>query len=167
MELYTDDDMNKTAAELRKRIVLACLLLAVIIVGVVLFCGPLRNQTALLATMAVGNVILFYLIVVKVIPWLRYYLYQRDIKRGRSHEMDCRFVSISDQERISDGVAFRDFVVTLAPVDPDDEDERLAQQRLLLWDADKPEPKIEPGEWLHIRSFGNYITRCDVGQPAA
>ena len=48
-----------------------------------------------------------------------------------------------------DGVAVYDFMV----YEGDDESE----QRLFLWDADKPLPTYQKGQLLDIVSFGKYI----------
>ncbi|MBR0462822.1 MAG: hypothetical protein IJJ23_00330 [Clostridia bacterium] len=158
MELYSEQDRSRTQSKVRALSVMAGVMLAAIIVLAYVFLGPVRNQTALMAVLVVGGAVFYYVFVVKVLPWIRYALFQRDIQRGRYHEMDCRFVSVSDSTRMSDGVEFRDFVVSLEAEDSEDEEERLNNQRLLLWDADKPVPEIRPGQNLHVRTFGNYVT---------
>ena len=158
MELYTEADMKQTARQLKKRVILTVCVVLVIVAWAIVFDGPLRQQIALLAGLAVLSVVLYYIISVKLVPWARYYAYQRDIAKGRFHETDCRFISFSDSTRMSDGVAFHDFVISLEETDSDDEEERLAQQRLLLWDADKPKPDLAPGQKIFVRSFGNYVT---------
>ena len=158
MELYTAADMKETGKQLRRRIILTAAVVILLVAWAIVFDWPLRQQIALLLGMAVISALLYYVIMVKLVPWVRYYAYQRDIAKGRYHEMECRFISFSDSTRFSDGVEFHDFVVSLEETDSDDEEERLAQQRLLLWDADKPQPELAPGQKIYVRSFGNYIT---------
>ena len=139
MVLYSDKDYADTKRAITVRIVIAALILAAVAALLALFVTVWRNVTLAM-----------------LMPWVRYGLYQRDIRRGRAHDMDCRFVSISGGERMSDGVAFHEMVIRL------DGAKNADNERLLFWDADKTLPPIEKEQPLHIRAFGNYIIALDV-----
>ncbi len=156
MELYREEDFQATKRAAWIRIAVLALILGVTIGLLSLFLTVWRNEILSMAVCVVGGCAAFFFLSMKLMPWLRYWFYQADIRKGREHELDCRFVSLSDGVRISDGVAFHDFVVAL------DGEEDEDNQRLLLWDADKPAPDLKPDQKLHIRSFGNYIKSLDV-----
>ncbi|MBO4885902.1 MAG: hypothetical protein J5602_11380 [Clostridia bacterium] len=156
MELYDDATFQATKRSTLFHFGVMALILAVTIVLLALFVTIWRNELISMAVCAVGASALFFYLSLKALPWVHYWHYQSDIKKGRAHELDCRFVSLSDSERISDGVAFRDFIVTLEDADGEDD------QRLLLWDADKKAPQLKPEQRLHIRAFGNYIIALDA-----
>ena len=154
MELYSDEDFRATKRETRRRFGVAWLILAATIGLLALFLTALRSEFLSMLVCPLGACAVYFYFCMKVIPWIHYRRFQSDIRKGRSHELDCRFVSLSEKERLSDGIAVHDFIIALEDVDEDDE---LGNERLLLWDADKQAPDLEPGAKLHIRAFGNYI----------
>lgn len=156
MELYKEEDYQAAKRGMLLRFGVMALILAATVVLLVLFVTAWRNEILSMVVCAVGACALFFYLSMKALPWVRYWAYQSDMRKGRAHEMDCRFVSLSDSERMSDGVAFRDFIVTLDDAEGED------NQRLLLWDADKKAPDLAPGQHLHVRAFGNYITALDA-----
>ena len=156
MELYKDEDYRATKRSALIRLGLVALILAATIALLVLFLTIWRNEILSMVVCAVGASLIFFCLSLKVMPWIRYWRYQADIRKGREHELDCRFVSLSDGTRMSDGVAFHDLIVTL------DDAEGKDNQRLLLWDADKPAPDLKQDQRLHIRSFGNYVIALEA-----
>lgn len=156
MMLYEEKDYAATRHVIKVRVVATALLAAVFVALLVLFLTIWRNVTlAMLASGVGGAVVLFYF-VTQLLPWIRYGQYQSDIRHGRAHEMDCHFVSFSQSERISDGVAFHEMIIRL------DGTKGADNERLLLWDADKELPPLHEEQPLHIRAFGNYIIGLDV-----
>jgi len=163
MELYREEDFNATKRMTLLRFAVLAVILAATIALLVLFLNVWRNEIAATLVCVLGASAMYFYLSMKILPWVHYWHYQADMRRGRTHEMDCRFVSFSDAERISDGVAFHDFIVTLEGDDqPQTEEEEADRQRLLLWDADKPMPALQPGQRLHVRSFGSYIIALDA-----
>ena len=156
MELYKDEDYQAAKRGMLLRFGVLALILAATIVLLVLFVTTWRNEILSMVVCAVGACVMFFYLSMKTLPWVHYWHYQADMRKGRAHEMDCRFVSLSDSERMSDGVAFRDFIVTLDDAEGED------NQRLLLWDADKKAPALEPEQHLHVRAFGSYIIALDA-----
>ena len=156
MELYKDEDYQATKRQTFFHFAVMALILAATVVLLVLFVTAWRNEIMSMLVCVVGACLLFFYLSIKTLPWVYYLRYQSDMRKGRAHEMDCRFVSLSDSERMSDGVAFRDFIVALDDAANED------NQRLLLWDADKKAPDLTPDQHLHVRTFGNYITALDA-----
>lgn len=151
MMLYEEKDYAAAKHVITVRAAVTAAITAVFAALLVLFLTVWRNVTlAMLASGLGGAVVLFYF-VTQLMPWIRYSQYQADIRHGRAHDMDCHFVSISQSERMSDGVAFHEMIIRL------DGAKGADNERLLLWDADKKLPPIEKDQPLHIRAFGNYI----------
>lgn len=156
MKLYEDKDYAATKHEIIVRSIFAALIVAVVVALLTLFVTVWRNMTlAMLASGLGGAVFLFYFLT-KLLPWIRYGQYLSDIRHGRAHDISCRFVSISQSERISDGVAFHEMIIQL------DGAKNADNERLLLWDADKTLPPLDKEQPMHIRAFGNYIIALDV-----
>ena len=158
MELYRDEDYQAAKRGMLVRFAILGLILAATVALLVLFVTVWRNELLAMAACMLGAALMFFFLNMKLLPWFHYWHYQADIRHGRTHDMDCRFVSLSDSERISDGVAFREFVVRLDKEEEKNEKgEKIDDQRLLLWDADRKAPELEEGQLLHVRAFGNYI----------
>ncbi len=156
MELYKDEDFQATKRQTGFHFAVMAVILAATVALLAMFVTAWRSEIMAMAVCVVGACALFFYLSMKVLPWVHYWRFQADMRKGRAHEMDCRFVSLSDSERISDGVAFHDFIVTLEDADSED------AQRLLLWDADKKAPELRPDQRLHVRAFGNYIIALDA-----
>lgn len=156
MVLYTEQDFAATKREFIKRIlILAAILIAMIILEA-LFMSALRNRYAVWATAAIGCCLSYAYLVLKVMPWYRYWAYQNDMRHGMSRETDAWYVSCSDGVRESDGVRFHELIVRVGDKEED--------ERLFFWDDDKKLPEIQEGQKVHIRSFGNYITELHIGE---
>ncbi len=153
MQLYTEQDFVKTKSELTKRwLILGAMILATFVLAA-LFVSVLRNRIAVIAAAVAGSALCYTYLAIKLLPWLRYWAFQNDMRHGLTRETDAWFVSCSDSTRISDGVEFHEFIVRIGDGEED--------ERLFFWDDDKQLPPIEVGRKLHIRSFGNYITELN------
>lgn len=150
MQLYTEQDFNQTKKILKQRcIALGGMFVATgAIMGVLV--SVLRNRPAVIIATMICFCLCYAFLSIKLMPWFRYWRYQVDMREGLSRETDAWFVSCSDQTRLSDGVAFHEFIVRV----DDSED----GERLFFWDGDKELPALTEGQQLHIKSFGNYIT---------
>lgn len=163
MELYKDEDYQAAKRGMLLRFAVLALILAATVVLLVLFVTVWRNEVAAMAVCMLGAVLIFFLMTMKVLPWFHYWRYQADIRRGRTHEMDCRFISLSEGERVSDGVSFRELVVELDKEEEKNErGEKIDNTRLLFWDADKKAPELKENQLLHIRAFGNYVVALET-----
>ena len=159
MKLYTDEDLQAAKRGMRQRIGIAVLMFLATVGLLVLFLTACRSVILSMLVCALGAAGIYFYLCMKMMPWARYWHYQSDIHKGRAHDVDCRFVSLTHHERLSDGVSFYEFIVELDGGDEGDEEEN---RRLFLWDVDKPAPELKPGEKLHIRAFGNYIIALDA-----
>ena len=163
MELYREEDYQAVKRSMLSRFGLLGIVFAVTAVLLALFVTVWRSAVLSVTVCAVGAVLMFFLLHMKVLPWFYYWHYQADIRKGRTHEMDCHFVSLSDSERMSDGVAFREMVVRLdLPEEKNERGEKIDDTRMLFWDADRTAPVLREEEPLHIRAFGNYIVSLDA-----
>ncbi|MDL2206025.1 hypothetical protein LJC33_03805 [Eubacteriales bacterium OttesenSCG-928-N13] len=151
--MYTTQDINRALTERNKRIVLAAVMMALAILCIVI--GALiRNKPLMMIGPSVFGCLFYFLWEFKAMPYARYARYLSDINTGLSHETEARFVSMSEQPRLNNGVMYYDFIVSVGS-EPEDE-------RLFYFDADKPKPSIPEGENLSITSFGNYITNLET-----
>ena len=166
MELYKEQDYADAKRRMLMRIAGAVLILAVTVALLILFVGPWRNAVMPMVVCAVGACALFYYMSVKAMPWIRYYFFLTDIKKGRAHEVDCAFKELSDGEKVSDGVTFHPFIVELTETAEDSAAAKDAKntdsERMLLFDADKTAPPMKPGDHIRVRAFGNYIIAIEA-----
>ena len=163
MELYREEDYQAAKRSTFARFGVLALMFAVTAVLLALFVTVWRNEILSVVVCMIGAALMFFYVSMKLVPWFRYWRYQSDIRRGRTHEMDCRFISLSDSERVSDGVAFRELIVMLDKEEEKNErGEKIDNTRLLFWDADKKAPALRENERLHIRAFGNYIVSLEA-----
>lgn len=154
MQLYTEQDFAATRKVLRVRALGMAAIIAAVAAAVAVFCTALRNELAVTVSAVIGSCLGYMYLATKLMPWVRYWQYQNDMRHGLSRETDAWYVSCSDSTRISDGVAFHEFVVRVGDGEED--------ERLFFWDDDKELPKLAVGQRLHIRSFGNYITELTM-----
>ena len=154
MVLYTEQDFAATKRKFLMRVLTLFVILGATIAAEALFMSVLRNRYAVWITAAVGCCLSYAFLTIKVMPWYHYLAYQNDMRHGMSRETDAWYVSCTDSTRISDGVAFHEFI---ARVGDGEEDERL-----FFWDDDKKLPELKEGQKLHIRSYGNYITELHI-----
>ena len=150
MVLYTEQDFAATKRTFLLRVLALIVILAATAAVVALFMSVLRNRYALWIAAALGLCLSYAFLTIKVMPWYHYWAYQNDMRHGLSRETDAWYVSCTDSARISDGVAFHEFIVRVGDGEED--------ERLFFWDDDKKLPELKEGQKLHIRSYGNYIT---------
>ena len=154
MQLYTEQDFAATKKVLTVRVLGLAAIIAVMAAALAVFVSAARNEYAATASAIVGCCLGYMYTVTKLMPWYYYRQYQKDMKHGLSRETEAWFVSCSDSTRLSDGVAFHEFVVRIGDGEED--------ERLFLWDDDKQLPELKNGQKLRLRSFGNYITELHI-----
>jgi len=154
MQLYTEQDFAATKRTLLMRAVVFSAIVVIAAAAMGLFVSIFRSRLANILAAVVGSCLAYAYLSVKVMPWFRYWIYQNDMRQGLSRETDAWYVTCSDSTRISDGVAFHEFIVRVGDGEED--------ERLFFWDDDKKLPELKEGQKLHIRSFGNYITELQI-----
>lgn len=147
--MYNESDYKQAAKQATLRVILA-LLLAVAFVAVALVFNRMRLQAPMLATAAVGFVVVFFLWSFKVTPWTKYNRFLREMRNGQRRHTECSFLHFTPETRMHDGVEVHEMIVTVGTGEED--------ERLYYWDADKPEPTLQEGERIRVESFGNFIT---------
>lgn len=161
MELYSEKDFENSKKQLTKHIIIAAIVIVLCIAAVVVCLNLFRKLAVVIGLFVVGGVLFMFLLMNKIMPWFRYCAYLKDIKEGKRHEMDCAFISSSDDTRTSDGVKFHDFIISLGKQIDEATGEEVDNERKLFFDADKEMPKYEAGKKLHIKTFGSYILSID------
>lgn len=146
--MYTAEDFYRAQKAFRLRLYISAALLAATLACLVVAL-TVRLRLFGMCAMLVGLWVTYFYAATQMNPWRRYYNLLKDMKAGLERESQMRFLEISGEPRMLDGVAVYDFVV----YEGDDESE----QRLFLWDADKPLPSYARGQLLDIVSFGKYI----------
>lgn len=147
--MYSDQDFINAKQGMKKALTLTIL---VCIVPLALFIVSLVMRWHIpcwIGAVALGW-LGYGLLQLKCIPWIRYVLWFKDMRSGLSREMDAQFVSISNETRLSDGIEVHEMIVRVG--------DREEDERLFLWDHDKPLPVFKADQMLHITSFGNYVT---------
>ncbi len=150
MNLYTEQDFAQIKRTFQQKTAIFGAMVLITAVLMALFMTVFRNRIATIGTAVAGACVSYAFLSIKLMPWFRYWAYQNDMRHGMSRETDAWYVSCSDSTRLSDGVAFHEFIVRVGDGEED--------ERLFFWDDDKKLPEIREGQKLHIRSFGNYIT---------
>lgn len=151
MLLYTEQDYAAAKRKTGRRLAGFIMLLLAAVGLTALFVTVWRNRWAADAVAIVGACLCYAFLTIKLLPWIRYWQYLKDIQAGKTHTTEAWFVSCSDGTRRVDGVAFHEMIVRLG--DGGEEDERM-----FFWDGDKELPPLQEGQKITLISFGNYIT---------
>lgn len=154
MVLYTEQDFAATKKEFKNRALILTAIIVITAVVMGLFMSVFRYRYAVWAVAVIGSCLSYAYLALKVMPWYRYWAYQNDMRHGMSRETEAWYVSCTDSTRVSDGVAFHEFIVRVGDKEED--------ERLFFWDDDKQLPELKEGQKLFIRSFGNYITELHI-----
>jgi len=153
IELYSPEDYARAFSERKKRLMgiwgLCALMIALFAASTVL---RLRIP-GLVVTVALACVS-YFLYSIKVQPYLKYCKYLREMRDGLTRETDGRFGYISQDCRMVDGVEVCDFILHVGDGETD--------ERLFLWDLDKPRPHLPEGQMLRVASHSNFIKSFEV-----
>ena len=150
--MYTEKDFQAASREVKRR---ACILAAIFLAAAGLLTWALvaRYRVLCYASVMLGCCAFYFYLMLKLLPWISYWKFLRDMRAGRSRVTEGWFVSLSDQARLSDGVAVHEFILRIGDKEED--------ERLFFFDDDKPLPRLEAGQRLRLTSYGNYITGCE------
>ena len=154
--MYTQQDYLHTGRSTKIRLWLGIALIAVFAAAVIVLTA-LKQKTAQMAVAGAGFIVCWFVWDMKIVPWIRYNRFMKDLKGGQRRRTNCRFVDVSQETRLFDGVEV--FDVTVSVKEDDDSVTRNDEdKRLFVLDADKKLPALEPGDALCVTSFGNFIT---------
>ena len=113
MLLYTEQDYAAAKKKMSIQMAVFVGMLLVTIGLMILFVTAYRNRIAVAVVSMTGACLCYTDLIIKLMPWVRYWEYLRDIKAGRTHTTEAWFVSCSDRTRKVDGVAFHEMIVRL------------------------------------------------------
>jgi hypothetical protein len=153
--MYSDTDYQNAKNQMRKYLIVTCVVFLLLLGGMI--AGLIVRNKALTIVMAVVASWTFYtMLMLKCMPWIKYVRWLKDMREGLSRETDGWFVRTDPACRLSDGVAVHEFIVRVGDGEED--------ERLFLWDDDRPLPDVRPDQKVHIKSFGNYVIEFSAGQ---
>ena len=147
--MYSEKDFEKSSREAGLRLALGIALICLFL-GIVILFTVLKWQIPQLIAAGLGFIVCFFIWSLKIMPWLHYNKFMRELKSGRRRQTECEFIELSNETRMYDNVEVRDVLVTVGKAEED--------QRLFILDADKQLPALESGDRIVITSFGNFIT---------
>jgi len=146
--MYTAEDYVRA----RKGFLLRLLVNIIILLaaaGLLALALTMRWRIATMVFFVAGIWAAYFYFSTQMNPWRRYYRLLCDIQQGMERTTRVRFVEVSPDARMGEGVEVHDFWTC----EPDDEE----QQILFMWDADKPLPSYRAGQMMDIVSSGKYI----------
>lgn len=152
--LYSDNDLQRAQSAIKSRLTFFFLIVAVAL-AVLVAALILRYKIPAIALTVLFSWIAYFYLSTKALPWIRYRRFLREMGEGLSRVTEGRFVLVGESSRMVDGVEVYDFVLR---VGDEEEDERL-----FLWDADKPRPEIAEGQLMRIISYSNYVKEYMLG----
>lgn len=152
--MYTEKDYQNTAKQVKTRLIVWLVLVAVFLAGMIV-CISLRQEYVAMAVAGIGFAVCYFLWSFKVSPWVKYNRFLREMKNGQRRKLDCEFLSMEMETCFHDGVEVREMLVTVGKEEQD--------QRLYYWDIDKPDPALKPGEKICVESFGNFVVSLAHG----
>lgn len=146
--MYTEQDYIDAFRTRRLRVFAGIALICAFVVGAAL-ATSYRLEILQMVIAGLGFIICYFIWNMKITPWIRYARFLKELRDGQHRTLDCRYVSLSGETRVVDGVEVRDLIVTVGNKEED--------ERLFLLDAEK-EPEITtPGAEIRVVSYGNYV----------
>ncbi len=152
--MYSEKDYHKAKSNCKLRVWCGIALIAVF-VAVVVALVILEQKILQMVTAGLGFIVCYFVWDMKIVPFIRYNRFMKELKGGQRRKLSCRFVEKSAETRLYDGVEVYDVSVREIGDDITQNDEDL---RLFVFDADKPFPALEQGDALRVTSFGSFIT---------
>lgn len=150
--MYTQQDFIDVKNTAVRRVLMMLLLSALFLAGVIVLTA-LRQEIPQLIVAMIGYVVVYFLWSFKVTPWMRYAHFMKDMNEGQRRELECEYVGMDGETRLADGVEVYEFHTRVG--------KREEDERLFLFDSNKPVPELTAGEKLKIVSFGNHIISID------
>ena len=150
--MYTEQDFHAILSQKKKRwllIAAVCLPLAALLVYSLI----VRNEALTSGTTIVMGVALIFAYDVWIKPVSAYAAYLHGALYGRSHELDCTYLSTDADLSVVENVKY--YSMNVQQLD----DDGKPFERLLYWDALKPLPDLHQGDHLQI----TYHDRMVIG----
>lgn len=141
--MYTQNELDRLSADLRKRWILYAIP-AVVLLGLQIYSLTVRKE-ALTITLAI--LVCFwsiFFISLQIVPVARYKTHITNMLHGITHSVQAVFQSFDADESLVDGVLFRAMHVTCKTESGED------YERLFYWDVEKPLPSFQEGQPLEI-----------------
>lgn len=156
--MYTEADLTKVQAELKKRWLVSALptaLLAVAAIAVFVVCQMQRRDWGWIFACActiLGGAYFLFFWGVYLQPMRVYRIHVSYMLEGRMRETDGVVQDIADEPRDREGIECYELLVNIGDKgDPEDE-------RLLYWDAQKGKPWVQVGMRVHALSNDRMIS---------
>lgn len=146
--MYTEKDFENASKQARWRLI-ALILMAILLLFAAVMVNRQRLEYPAMAMAALGFMITYFVACFKVVPWIRYNRFMREMKNGQRRKAECIFKYFDTERRMHDGVEVYDMIVT---VGTEEEDERL-----YYWDIDKKQPELREGDRICVESYGNFV----------
>lgn len=147
--MYSESDYinasRRTHLVLTMGIALICLCLAVVILFI-----AIQIEWAALVSAGIGFIVCFFIWSFKVVPWLYYNKFLKELRHGQRRQMECAFKEFSSETRMYDNIEVRDVLVTVGDAEED--------ERLYVLDADRQPPQLRAGDRITVTSYGSFIT---------
>ena len=158
--MYNESDYANASRQTHVRAALGTLL-ALLFLALFITLTALEQQVLQMVAAGIGFIVCYFVWSMKIVPWIHYNKFLKELRSGRKRELYCEFIEISPDTRFFDRVEVRDVLVR---TESDEVKEKQFDERLFVLDADKSFPEIAPGSNIIITSFGSFVT--DV-KPAA
>ena len=153
LELYSPQDYQAAFSEKKRRLTglfgLLAFTLALFIVA-----AALRLRIPGLVVTASLACVSYFIYSTKVSPYLKYCKHLSEMRDGLTRETDGRFGYISEDSRTVDGIEVHDFILHV--------DQGETDERLFLWDLEKPWINLPEGQWIRVASHSNFIKSLEV-----
>ncbi|MBR4235148.1 MAG: hypothetical protein IKR85_03705 [Clostridia bacterium] len=146
--MYTEQDFIDAARQTKLRVALGIALICIFVILTVTF-RIMDIEALVLISAGLGFALVCFVWSMKISPWVKYNRFLKEMRNGRSRTCECSFISFANETRFYDGVEIYDMNVTVG--------DREEDERLYLFDADKPLPALKAGEKLTVKSFGNFV----------
>ncbi len=147
--MYSESDYINTAKQMRYRLILGILLICACLAVLITFIA-LEIEWAALVSAGLGFIVCYFLWSFKVMPWIHYNKFVKELRHGQRRQMECAFQQISPETRMYDNVEVHDVLVSVGETEED--------ERLFVLDADKVLPDLKTGDKITVTSYGSFIT---------
>jgi len=148
--LYTDDSYTQIDRQLKSRLLILYIVLAVFI-GVFVYAMITRTQWLAMVSACVAGCFAVFFADLYCAPLLRYRRLVRAALSGRSHEQLLEFARLEPDSSVVDGVSCRSLIFLGDP------DKHGSREMLLYWDQEIPMPEMVPGKEYTVRYTGKNI----------
>ena len=154
-DLYSEKDLQLLSAQLKKRYLLLCCALAVLL-ALIIWSFVIRVQW-----LSIVSVILFFAVSVFVIemfclPLHRYKKLISSAFVGRTHVETMEFKSVEPEISVVDGVACRGLIFLGSP------DKHGTREQRFYWDEELPLPAFRAGDQVSLKYTGRNIIGYQV-----